>query len=402
MALIMANKYKVYPLTIPLIIFAGGFTNNVIPTLILYLKNTQNINTTSAILLQCLLFISYFVTLTPSTLLIQRIGYQKTLTYASLLCSIASMAIALIMYLQKTSWLYSAVFLLAFGITLLRITVTPLLVSIREAPNYHQTISRIMTADTIGALTSPTLSALWILNPIPSRWLNPWAFFIMMALGMIGICLQCKQTTLTHTNNNHISLKGIYRSLQYPNIIQGCIATFIFIGIEFSIPVFIGLLVNEQPQQSLLNPTTMISIYWTLILIGRLISVVLLRYYRPQSMIVSGSLIAMSIILLGINYLPNQLAYISVSLGLFNAYMFPCIFSIYTKRLPEKLHYYASSVFLLAFSGGAAIPFIQSHLASRIGIIHSFLLIVVCYFVLIVTIAMKRTYHAIMLEKAEV
>lgn len=398
MALIMANKNKVYTHTIPLIIFAGGFTNNVIPTLILFLKNNEGIDTTYAMLLQCLLFTSYFVTLIPSTMLIKRFGYQRTLIYASLFCSVACLVIALIMYLNQNTYLYGAVFLLAFGITLLRLTVTPLLVAIRDDPNYHQTISRIMTADTIGALVSPSLSALWILNVTTNTWFAPWVFFLLMALSMIGISLKCKGTKLA--NNDQITIGGIYQSIQHRDILRGSIAIFIFIGIEFSIPVFIGLLVNEQPRQSFLSPTTMISSYWTLILIGRIISINLLRRFKPRSMIISGSFSAITITLIGITLYPNQLAVILVSLGLCNAFMFPCIFSIYTKRLPSTLHYYASSIFLLAFSGGAVIPLLQSHVASHIGIINSFSLVIGCYLLLILTLTAKHTLPAAALESA--
>ena len=130
----------------------------------------------------------------------------------------------------------------------------------------------------------------------------------------------------------------------------------------------------------------MISCYWGLVLLGRIVSFKLLMYYSPRHMIYYGSLAASALILLGMNLQPMPLAICLTLLGLCNAYMFPCIFSIYTEHLSPRYHYYASSVFLMAFSGGAAIPYAQALLSSQVGIISSFYLIICCYILLLLTI----------------
>tara|TARA_B100000886_G_C20411314_1_gene487194 strand:+ start:337 stop:1542 length:1206 start_codon:yes stop_codon:yes gene_type:complete len=381
----MDNKYLVRYRAFPLLIFMGGFTNNIIPTLILFLKNTQFVSTSFAMLLQCLFFISFLIIMFPSALLIKYIGYRGTIVTANSISALAFVLLAVVTAFNHGNHLHSAIFVLACGNTLLRISITPLLVSIRSEKNYHLSISQLMCADTIGAMLSPIISAQWILDPTLIQY-QPSQFFLLMAICFFGIAYMCSKITFnSHTPKTEISIPELRQSINHPTIRRGCLATFIFIGLEFSIPIFLGLYINDHPNIIPFSPTSMISCYWTLILVGRIASFKLLKYYSPRHMLYYGSLAASALIFFGMNLQPMPLAICLTLLGLCNAYMFPCIFSIYTEHLSPRYHYYASSVFLMAFSGGAAIPYAQALLSSQVGIISSFYLIICCYILLLLT-----------------
>ena len=154
-------------LVIPLLIFIGGFTNNIIPTLVLYIKNYGSVPTWQAVLLQSIIFISFLITMLPSTLLIRKYGYKFSISTACMISSFALLLLATVVQKNQYAAIFPCTFLLAIGITQLRISITPLLINLQGNTHYSQTVSKIMCADTIGALISPIISCLLYTSPSP-------------------------------------------------------------------------------------------------------------------------------------------------------------------------------------------------------------------------------------------
>jgi len=380
------TSYK-KPLVIPLLIFIGGFTNNIIPTLVLYIKNYGSVPTWQAVLLQSIIFISFLITMLPSTLLIRKYGYKFSISTACMISSFALLLLATVVQKNQYAAIFPCTFLLAIGITQLRISITPLLINLQGNTHYSQTVSKIMCADTVGALISPIISAYWVLSSTAhseGNWHSETTFFTLMSVTFFIIALLCRRVHFTDSNSNpNINMEALKKSLRIKSIQKGSLSTFIFIGLEFAIPTFIGIYVNDSLAIQTTQATTFISAYWTLLLIGRIMSFQLLKIIHPQEMIKYGSIIAVTIILLSMLSTAQYLPAILTTLGLLNSFMFPCIFAIHTKKLEPETHFYASSIFLMAFSGGAVIPFLQALTAKQVGITGSFGLIVACYLALI-------------------
>ncbi|MEC8882765.1 MAG: MFS transporter [Pseudomonadota bacterium] len=398
----LEEKKEVYPQkTVALLIFLGGFTNNIIPTLITFLHSNYNFEHWKAVLLQSTFFINFFITVIPGWMLIKKHGYEKTIRYSLILCAISSTFFAFALETKNNTLIFPVIFLLAIGITLIRISVTPLLIGNQVSNRYHKNISLIMCADTIGALISPTLSSYWLLNAQNNWTLQPSTCFFLK-LGIIYLLLARYVQKKPLGNNNHtsttINKTNLLNAMKKKNIQSGFFATFTFIGLEFSIPIFIALIAQKNTPDNPHIGAVLISCYWTLLLIGRLVSTKILQIVSASNLIMYGAVISIFLIITTIN--TTYFAYSLTILGLINSYMYPCIFSIHTKNLPKTEHFIASSIFLMGFSGGAAIPFMQALLSKSLGTHGSFILIIICYISLTAIIQTNKKHQAESLEKA--
>ena len=374
-----------------LLIFLGGFTNGIIPILITFMSKNYHLSHWKAVLLQSTFFINFFITVFPGWILIKRYGYKSTILSALLVCAISSAAFALALETKNHFAFFPVIFILAFGITLIRISVTPLLITNQQSSQYHKYISLIMCSDTVGALISPTFSSYWLLNPENhSQLQSATYFFIGLSIAYLILASFIQKRPFGNNTISHSIDKKLILNATKSKIIQsGFLATFLFIGLEFSIPIFMASLAqNNNPDNPHIG-ALLISCYWSLLLIGRLLSTKVLQALPAKKMMIYGSTISISIILVTMQ--STYFAYWLTLLGLINSYMYPCIFSIHTKQLPTEKHFIASSIFLMGFSGGAFVPFLQALIAKSSSTEMSFFLIILCYFSMTQIIRMTQS-----------
>ena len=399
----LKEKKEAYPLqTIALLIFLGGFTNNIMPTLITFLHGNYNFEHWKAVLIQSTFFINFFITVIPGWILIKKHGYTKTIRHSLLLCAISSAFLAFILETKSNTLIFPVVFLLALGMTLIRISITPLLIGNQQSHKYHKNISLIMCADTIGALISPTLSSYWLINTVNNWSLHPSTyFFLNLSILYLLIARYIQKKPLDQNQSNiEINQATLHTAIQKKSIRLGFCAIFIFIGLEFSIPIFMALIALDNTTNNPHIGAVLISSYWALLLTGRLVSTRILQTVSANNLIIYGSIISISLIATTIN--TTYFVYTLTTLGFLNSYMYPCIFSIHTKNLPKTEHFIASSIFLMGFSGGAVIPFIQALLANSLGTNRSFILIIICYLLLTAIIQTSKNRRSTAPEKVTV
>jgi FHS family L-fucose permease-like MFS transporter len=167
---------------------------------------------------------------------------------------------------------------------------------------------------------------------------------------------------------------------KHPSLLLGAIGIFAYVGAEVSIGSF---LVNYfgLPEIASLSAKTAagyVSFYWGGAMIGRFVGALLLRRFKPTSLLVlctsvAAALVATSMILGG-----HAAMWSILAIGFFNSIMFPTIFTLGLAEL-GPLTGSGSGILNMAIVGGAILPLIQGVIADRIGLQHAFFVPVVCY-----------------------
>jgi FHS family L-fucose permease-like MFS transporter len=167
----------------------------------------------------------------------------------------------------------------------------------------------------------------------------------------------------------------------YPHVILGAIAIFVYVGAEVSIGSFLVNYFNQPDIGGLAvqAAANLVPFYWGGAMIGRFIGSAVLQRMRPGYLLGLCALVALSLVVISMLTFGHFAMWSILLVGLFNSIMFPTIFTLGIAEL-GPLTGKASGLLVAAIVGGAIIPLAEGALADRIGIHHAFILPVLCYF----------------------
>ena len=166
----------------------------------------------------------------------------------------------------------------------------------------------------------------------------------------------------------------------YPHLLMGAVAIFVYVGAEVSIGSF---LVNyfTSPVIGISTAETaakIVSLYWLGAMIGRFIGSAILQRLQTGKVLGIAAVVAALLVCASMLSVGTFAMVAIILVGLFNSIMFPSIFTLAIADL-GPLTGEGSGLLVAAIVGGAIIPWIQGVLADKIGIHHAFVLPVICY-----------------------
>ena len=118
-------------------------------------------------------------------------------------------------------------------------------------------------------------------------------------------------------------------AFKYPHVMLGALAIFTYLGVEVGIPSFFPAKF-ESLGLSVTDPTSLLSLYWGGLLVGRAFGSAILRKFSARK-VLSGALLLSSLCLL-LSLLTSGWTslYLYIGTGLFHSIMWSCIFSLAT------------------------------------------------------------------------
>src|SRR5690606_9940178 len=114
----------------------------------------------------------------------------------------------------------------------------------------------------------------------------------------------------------------------FRNLRLGALGIFFFVGTELAIGSFLTNYIADTIHISEKNANAYVAVFWTLMMVGRIIGVFLLRFIRPYYMLVTNAIINISLIILSINSSGYVAVWSLLAVGLFNSVMFAIIFTL--------------------------------------------------------------------------
>lgn len=227
--------------------------------------------------------------------------------------------------------------------------------------------------------------------------------------------------------------KSGWGAMQYPQLVLGMLAIFIYVGVEVAIGSNLSELLRQKEFGEMKTSETAIyvALYWGSMMIGRwtsaihvfdlsrktkniltfivpiiafavvlslnaiagfevshlftyliCIAVLILGFYfsqnKPAKTLLTFSILGITSTLVGIFFEGNIAIYGFLSAGLFCSIMWPCIFSLSLAGL-GKYKTQGSAFLIMMILGGAIIPPIQGKLSDLVGIQPSFIVGTICF-----------------------
>jgi len=381
--------------------FMWGFLTCLNDILVPHLKSIFDLNYSQAMLIQFAFFSAYFLFSIPWSRFVNKVGYHRTMVVGLLM-----MACGAFLFLPAASaasypLFLTALLVLAAGITGLQVAANPYVDLLGKPETASSRLDLTQAFNSLGTAIAPKIGGILILSAAPLASIQlarlapqalqayrvqqaasvrvPYAV-IGAALALLAILIATSKLPQIEAATTRIGENVDDSIWKHPSLLFGAIGIFAYVGAEVSIGSF---LVNYfgLPEIASLPARTAagyVSLYWGGAMIGRFLGALLLRRFRPASLLVLCTIAAATLVTASMILGGHTAMWSILAVGLFNSIMFPTIFSLGVAEL-GPLTGSGSGILNMAIVGGAILPLIQGVIADHIGLQHAFFVPVACY-----------------------
>lgn len=400
-----SSKSTVVPtIILGALFFIFGFVTWLNGTLIPYLKIACELNTFQSLLVAFAFYISYFVTALPSSWILQKTGLKKGMMLGLLVMAGGALLFIPAANSRTYSLFLSGLFIIGTGLSILQTASNPYVTIVGPIESAARRISIMGICSKVAGVLAPIILGSIILadadtlvaqlqtlgeaeknvmlNELSSRVVQPYT---MMAAALAGLALMVRFSPLPEldeaTNELMQGGEGNKTSImQFPNLILGVIALFLYVGAEVIAGDTIG---NYGQTQGIALSEAKYFTAYTLIgmIIGYIIGVITIPKIISQDKALAISAITgmafSSLAIITSGY--TSVLFIAL-LGLSNALMWPAIWPLAIEGL-GKFTKTGSALLIMSIAGGAILPLVYGHLADLefIGSRQAYWILVPCY-----------------------
>ena len=383
--------------------FMWGFLTCLNDILIPHLKAIFDLNYAQVMLVQLAFFLSYAVFAFPSGKLVEWIGYKRSMVVGLLVMAVGALCFIPAANVPSYPLFLGAEIVLAAGVTLLQVSANPFVSVLGPERTASSRLNLTQAFNSLGTTVAPWVGGALILSAAPKtmeevRAMSATALqqyrlteaatvktpylFIAIALVALAVAIALFKLPRIETTRDFRPAAGDKKDsiFNYPHLILGAIAIFLYVGAEVSIGSF---LVNYFSHEDIGGMTEQVaaryvSLYWGGAMVGRFIGSYVLSRVRPNRALGVVAIVACALVSISILSFGHLAVWSILLVGLFNSIMFPTIFTLGIAEL-GPLTGMGSGILVAAIVGGAILPYLEGRLADSIGIHHAFIIPAICY-----------------------
>ncbi len=377
-------------------------------------------------------------------------GYKKGLIGGLVISAIGALGFIPAAELSSFWLMLVSLFIVGLGFSLLQIVANPYVIAIGDPKTGAHRVSFAGGINSVGTMIGPLIFNYILFGKVADIDTGNVSVgsiqlpYIILAICFVALALilwKIKLPDLKKINDKvdvpSESGGSIIQDrpsvFNYPQLVFGMIAIFIYVGVEVSIQSNLPAFMAQDDILGMAPKFTahFISLYWGSLMIGRwmqsigvfnigtklkyalyvivpvvafgviigfnyLIGMKISDFYdywpyililiagfiisknRPGFTLILFSLLGLVMMIIGIMSTGKVAVYSFISGGLFCSIMWPCIFSLAISGLGKHANR-ASSLLVMMIFGGALIPPLQGYVGDLIGIHHSYWIPVICF-----------------------
>jgi FHS family L-fucose permease-like MFS transporter len=377
-------------ITVTVLFFIFGFITNLNMALVPHLRSIFDLPYAWAMLAESAFFLAYFVFASPTSRLIESIGYKKTMV-VSLFIQVAGCLLFVPAAKMVSFPLFlTAIFVVGAGITALQTSANPYVSILGPEHSAPIRLTLAQAFNSIGGTIAPLVAGAYILTD-PAKLATKASvadtvrmpyLFIAGGLLLLGIAVAFMHLPTIATQAFRPGKEGdpvLSRSIwQYRHTVLGAVAIFFYVGVEVGLASIAVNYFKTQGMSSAKTASFLLSLYWFGALVGRLLGSWILTKVQSGKLLglfgfAAAALLTVSMVTSG------QTAIWSLVLcGFLNSIMFPNIFTLGIAGLGPMTSK-GSGLIMTAVVGGAVIPYLLGVAADKVGIQHAFVIPILCY-----------------------
>src|ERR1051326_6925604 len=360
--------------------FLWGFLTSLNDILVPHLKSISDFTYTKVMLVQFAFFSAYFLFSVPWSMVVNKIGYQKTMVVGLVSMSLGALLFVPAASIPSYPLLLAGLMILAAGITGLQVSANPYVLVLGKPETASSRLNLTQAFNSLGTTLAPLLGGLFILKAAPLaaeqlKQLSPQALhayrmdqvatvkmpYIVISIALILLAVAIAIVKLPNieqpaVNPGEKTKDSIWK---HPNLLFGALGIFTYFGAEVSIGSF---MVNYlgQPEIAGFSPKVAagyVSFYWGGAMVGRFIGSAVLQKVKTGRLLAFCAVCSATLVTVSMLTSGNLAMWTMLAVGLFNSIMFPSIFALGIAEL-GPLTGTGSGLMSMAIVGGAIVPVI--------------------------------------------
>lgn len=404
-------------ITVTALFFIFGFITNLNMALVPHLRSIFDLPFALAMLTESAFFLAYFVFSSPTSKLIEMIGYKRTMIVSLFIQVVGCLLFVPAAKMVSFPLFLTAVFVVGAGVTALQTSVNPYVAILGPEHSAPVRLTLAQALNSLGGAIAPIVAGHFILTD-PAKMATQAAIantvrapYIAIAAGLLILgfavmfmhlpAIQQTQAFRPAKAGDPILSRSIWG---YRHTVLGALGIFLYVGVEvglasIAVNYFLqqgihsaavasffaslgafGALVTRLfgPWNEIVIAALLVSLYWFGALVGRLLGSWLLTIFKSGKLLGLFGILGTAMVLTSMFTSGSVAIWTLVLCGFFNSIMFPNIFALGIAGL-GPLTSKGSGLIMTAVVGGAVIPPLIGWVADHSGIQHSFFIPAACY-----------------------
>ncbi len=369
--------------------FIFGFVTNLNMGLVPELKKIfeiQRLATWQAMLANFAFFTAYFVFSTPSSRLIDAIGYKRTLVVSLFVQVVGALMFVPAARLVSFPLFLAAIFIVGAGVTALQTAANPYVAILGPEDSAPIRLNLAQALNSLGGTIAPWIAGTFILT---SSVLDPAQVALQSASAqhayqvsiadtvrvpylIIAFALILLGIAVAFTRLPHIDAPQHFRPANagaaetnrsiwsYRHTVLGALGIFFYVGVEVGLATTMVLYMSDASHGglhvlSIAQAQKLVLFYWLGALVGRLLGSLMLTMIKAGKLLGVFGIIAAVLVVVSILSAGNIAVAALILAGFFNSVMFPNIFVLGIAGLGPMTSR-GSGLMMTAIVGGALIP----------------------------------------------
>ncbi|NUO02956.1 MAG: sugar MFS transporter, partial [Saprospiraceae bacterium] len=391
------NPNYLYQISIiGLLFFIFGFVTWLNGTLIPFLKLACELDTIQALFVTFAFYISYFFLAIPSSQILKKTGFKNGMALGLLVMAVGCLIFIPAANMRTFPLFLTGLFVQGMGLSLLQTASNPYISIIGPNESAAQRISIMGICNKVAGILSPLILSSIVLknataieaqinqatdaavkadllNQLAGRVVMP---YIVIAAVLGALALMIRRSALpeidvtaeekSETTPALNIAAGRTSIWQFPHLVLGAIALFVYVGAEVMAGDVIGIygksLGFDLDQTKYFTTFTLAAM-----LLGYVLSIATIPKYISQQNFLKYSAIFGAALTLLVYFTSGSTAVTFIALlGLANAVMWPAIFPLAINGL-GKFTQIGSAILVMGIAGGAVLPQIYGLIEESLG-----------------------------------
>lgn len=373
--------------------------------------------------------------------LVNKMGYKNGLALGLVISAAGTLLFLPAANTGSFTLMLSGLFIVGLGFSLQQTAANPLAIALGSPETGSQRLTLAGGVNNFGTTIGPLIVSFAIfgaptsmdrqlsIESVKFPYLMLGAAFLLVAIMLKFSSLPDRPAVQANEDTGHAS--GKQSALQFPQLVMGMLAIFVYVGVEVSTASNLPAYMESKLGLQTRDVAPFISLYWASLMIGRwtgaveafdvqaglgkllkflapylafsvfllvnaiaqhelsqfyvyaaivlvLIAADMLSQGNPAKMLGIFSLLGIAGLVIGMSTSGMVSVYAFTSIGLFCSTLWPCIFTLAISGLGKHTGQ-GSNYLIMMIMGGGIVSWLQGYVADKIGIQMSYLVGVVCF-----------------------